>query len=99
MDHLQTDLTELSNIGPVSIGWLVQCGITSRSDLEAMGAVMAYKIVKHRVPAASLNLLYGLHAALTGVHWTALSAEIKAQLKAEATLPLKISSGGGSGAF
>lgn len=91
MKHAETDLGRLKNLGPVSIDWLVQCGITSRAELEDVGAVMAYKIVKHHVPQANLNLLYGIQAALMDIHWNALPQEVKARLKAEAASPLTVS--------
>jgi hypothetical protein len=74
----------LMNIGPVSTQWLNEIGVFTKADLEQMGAVMAYRILKHRRPEVSLNLLYGLHAALTGVHWNALSPEEKARLRQDA---------------
>ncbi len=86
-----TPVHELKNIGPVSAGRLTELGCRTRADLEAMGAVMAYKILKHHHPGdVSLNLLYALHGALTDTHWAALPPEVKARLKAEAEAPLTI---------
>ncbi len=78
-----TPVHELKNIGPVSAGWLLEIGCRTRADLEAMGAVMAYKILKHHPPGdVTLNLLYALHGALTDTHWTGLSPDVKARLEA-----------------
>jgi DNA transformation protein and related proteins len=75
----------LMNIGPVSTGWLNEAGIHTQEDLEALGAVEAYRRVKALHPdKVSLNLLYGLEAALTKRRWNSLSPEEKAALRAEA---------------
>lgn len=76
--------SELKNIGPVSMEWLRAVGVNSREDLEAMGSIEAYRLVKQHGFNVSLNLLYALEAALADVHWTALSPQTKARLKATA---------------
>ncbi len=69
-------------IGPVSEGWLREIGIESADDLQRMGVVEAYRRAKLNHPReVSLNLLYGLEAALVGVHWNALPPERKAELQ------------------
>ncbi len=77
----------MKNIGPVSLEWLRAVGITSHEDLARLGSVEAYRMVKAHGFNASLNLLYALEAALQDIHWTALSPQIKAKLKAAARLP------------
>lgn len=74
----------LKNIGPVSMEWLRAVGIASREDLERLGSVEAYRLVKAHGFNASLNLLYALEAALQDIHWTTLSPQTKAKLKAAA---------------
>lgn len=73
---------ELKNIGPVSMEWLRAVGINSREDLEQIGSVEAYQRVRAHGFNGSLNLLYALEAALQDIHWTALSSQTKATLKA-----------------
>ncbi len=73
---------QLKNIGPTSAQWLRAIGIHSREDLERIGSVEAFRLVKAHGFNASLNLLYALEAALQEVHWTALSPQTKAKLKA-----------------
>lgn len=74
----------LMNIGPVSTGWLNEAGIHRQADLEALGAVEAYRRVKALHPdKVSLNLLYGLEAALTNRRWNELLPEEKAALRGE----------------
>ena len=75
------DVVELKNLGPTSTEWLRAVGIHTREDLERIGAVAAYHLVKLHGFNASLNLLYALEASLQDVHWTALSPNTKARLK------------------
>lgn len=58
-------------------------GIRTRADLKAAGAVTAYLLVRQAGHRPSLNLLWALDAGLSGIPWTALTAERKAQLRAE----------------
>ena len=81
----------LKNIGPKSAAWLQDIGIHTRDDLEAMGAVMAYKILKHQRPGqVTILLLYALDGALSGKHWNALGPERKEALKRAADTRLNV---------
>ncbi|MEM7583298.1 MAG: TfoX/Sxy family DNA transformation protein [Acidobacteriota bacterium] len=71
----------MRNLGPASARWLEVVGITSRSDLERVGAAGAFQRVRDAGFRPSLNLLYALQAALLDAHWTDLPAELKAQLR------------------
>lgn len=83
-DESRKLLSELRNIGPQSAEWLREVGILTLDDLEELGAVEAYQRVKHRFPrGVSLNMLYGLQAALLNIHWTELPPDMKADLKAQ----------------
>lgn len=85
------DVENLKNIGPKSAAWLHDIGIHTRADLEAMGAVMAWKILKHQRPGqVTILLLYALDGALSGKHWNALGPERKAALKREADTRLDV---------
>jgi DNA transformation protein len=48
---------------------LAAAGIESVAQLQALGAVAAYVRVKRACPGASLNLLWALEGALTGLDW------------------------------
>ncbi|MBL8163093.1 MAG: TfoX/Sxy family protein [Anaerolineae bacterium] len=64
--------------------WLHEVGIHSFADLEALGAVEAYKRLKARFPReVSLNALWGLQGALLNLHWNAIPPEMKAELKSQ----------------
>ena len=85
-----SDLGTLKNLGPASADWLCACGITSAAELKRVGAVMAYRIVRHRFPTTNALLLFALHGALADTHWNALDPAAKAQLRAEAEGPLTV---------
>lgn len=72
----------MKNMGPKSSEWLASVGIHSLDDVAALGVVEAYKRVKAAYPdKVSLNLLYGLQAALLDISWNELPPDIKAELK------------------
>ena len=82
---------KLKNIGPKTAAWLHDIGIHTGDDLEAMGAVMACKILKHQRPGqVTILLLYALDGALSGKHWNALDPERKAALKRAADTRLDV---------
>lgn len=65
----QASLADLPNLGPKSQQMLARAGITSALQLRELGSVAAYVKAKRSGANASLNLLWALEAALTGVHW------------------------------
>ena len=73
----------LLNLGPKSGQWLHDAGITTIAELECLGPVAAYRLVKQRHPKASLNLLWALAAGLKGQDWRQLSDASKQQLRKE----------------
>jgi DNA transformation protein and related proteins len=75
----------LPGLGPVSASMLREAGIETEDDLRAIGAAAAFARVRFHLPGrVSLNLLWGLHAALEGVDWRHIDAETKARLRREA---------------
>ena len=46
----------LPNLGPKSSQWLRDAGITTIADLERLGPVVAFRLVKRHEPKVSLNL-------------------------------------------
>lgn len=59
----------IPGLGPKSTAMLARAGITSLEQLRETGAVTAYIKAKQAGGNVSLNLLWGLEAALTGEHW------------------------------
>lgn len=78
-----TPLENLRHLGPSSAAWLRDVGIRSRWDLEQVGPVLAYRLVKRKQPKASLNLLWAMVAGLSNRDIHELSADEKAKLLAE----------------
>jgi DNA transformation protein len=75
---------KLKNIGPVTTGWLHEIGIDTLEQIRELGVVEVYRRLKARFPdRVTLNALYGLEAALTGVRWDQLPDEVKAELRAQ----------------
>ncbi len=75
------------NLGPKSKVWLREIGIETLEDLQAMGAVEAYRRLKFIFPKqVSLTMLWALAGAVQGRHWNSFSAAEKAALKRDAGL-------------
>jgi len=74
-------IESLRNLGPKSGQWLREAGITTIAELERLGPVVAFRLVKQRQPKASLNLLWAMAAGLKGKDWRKLSEEEKGDLK------------------
>lgn len=72
----------MKNLGPKSTEWLASIGIFTIEDVEKIGVVETYKRVKAAYPEkVSLNLLYGLQAAVININWKDLPLDIKEDLK------------------
>ena len=83
----EKELAALPNLGPASARWLVGAGITTVVELRRAGAVGAFgRVALREGRLATANLLYALHAALTGKHWTEVTAREKAELRRAAGL-------------
>ena len=78
----------MRNMGPKSSEWLASVGIYTLDDVLNLGAVETYKRVKAAYPEkVSLNLLYGLQAALLDLPWNELPPGIKEELKRQVENP------------
>ena len=75
-------LTKLKNIGPKSARRLLEAGIASREELEALGAVAVFQRLRKRYPA-SLTMLWALQGALLDLPFHQIPLEIKAALLEE----------------
>lgn len=73
-------LGRLANLGPKSAQFLEHAGITSHEQLERLGSVRAYSMVKEVEPSASLNLLWALEGAISGLHWREVAKEHRTSL-------------------
>lgn len=84
MSGHSVSISQLKGLGPKSKTMLAQIGIHSRDDLERVGPVRAYVLLKQQPQQnASLNLLYAMVAALEDRHWADITLQEKAQLLME----------------
>ncbi len=63
------EIADLKSLGPKSQKLLAEAGITTVDELYAIGAVAAYIRVKAYWPRTSLNMLWALESAVTGIPW------------------------------
>ncbi len=83
---MTSDLLRLKNIGPASVRQLREVGIENSATLRRLGALAAYRRLKHAFPReTSLVMLYALEGALRDCHWNHLPPRVKEALKAAAT--------------
>jgi len=73
------DLTRLKNIGPKSAARLADVGISSRREIEALGAAEVFRRLRQLYPA-SLTMLWALQGALLDLPYHQIPPEIKAAL-------------------
>lgn len=85
MDNQQAaPIESLRNLGPKSGQWLRAVGIHTIADLQRIGPVVAYRIMKQRQPSTSLNLLWAMAAGLEEMDWRDLGEATKVKLCKEA---------------
>ena len=76
---------ELKNLGPVTARLLHEVGIETERQLRQVGAVAAYRRLKHLAPRQiTLVCLYALQGALTDTHWNELPGLLKEELRRQA---------------
>ncbi len=63
------DFLDLPNLGPKSRQLLQEAGIGSVEHLRKLGSVVAYSKIKRTNRSATLNLLWALEGALSGLPW------------------------------
>lgn len=75
-----TPVARLPNLGPKSAEMLARAGVTTVEELRRIGAVAAYVRVQRAGQRASLNLLWALEGALTGLPWQQVAQEHRTSL-------------------
>jgi DNA transformation protein len=73
-------LIDLPGLGPRSASMLAGAGITTVAQRRHLGAVRAYARVKATGAHGSLNLLWALEGALTGLSWLEVAKEHRLSL-------------------
>ena len=84
-----TPLQDVPGVGPKSAAWLADAGVATWGQLEALGALEAYRRVKaaHQ-DKVSLNMLWGLQAVLLGISWRQVPAALKEDLLRQLNAPV-----------
>jgi DNA transformation protein and related proteins len=76
-------MEDLPGLGPYVARRLAEIGVANEKDLRSMGVVEAYSRLKFRFGREiTLNALWGMEAALSGIDWRHLADERKQELKA-----------------
>lgn len=73
-------IADLPNLGPKSRQMLERTGITSYEQLLSLGSVAAFERVKRSGADPSLNLLWALEGALTGLPWQVVARDHRTSL-------------------
>ncbi len=73
-------IADLPGLGPRSQAMLAGAGIKTVSELKHLGSVRAYAKVKATGANASLNLLWALEGALTGLSLQVVAKEHRLSL-------------------
>jgi len=74
-------LSSLNGLGPKSEAMLLAVGIQTREDLERVGPLQAYILVRDQSEfKPSLNLLYAMIGALENKHWADIAKEERLSL-------------------
>lgn len=81
MTKRTSEIASLRNLGGKSEKWLNEIGIFTRDDLERIGSVEAYRLLKQIGLPVSLNLVWGIEGALAGTDWREIPEAVKAGLR------------------
>jgi DNA transformation protein and related proteins len=73
-------ISDLPNLGPKSQKMLERAGLVSFDQLRALGSVAAFVRVKRAGGKPSLNLLWALEGALSGLEWQVVAREHRISL-------------------
>ena len=77
-------ISDMKGLGPKTSERLLRVGVDSSEELEKLGAVGAFRLLRDAFPEwASLNALWGMHAALMEIDWRALPEAVKDSLLEE----------------
>ena len=76
----KNSISSLPNLGPKSQEMLQDAGVHTVEQLRELGAVAAYVLTRRNGAKVSLNLLWALEGALTGLPWQQVAREHRASL-------------------
>ncbi len=73
-------IREFPGLGPKSEAMLIEEGIDSFARLKAFGAARAFAMVRQTSAKPSLNLLWGMQSAISGVPWQTIARQHRLSL-------------------
>lgn len=73
-------LSHLKNIGEVSEKMLNSIDVFTKEDIDDLGPVTIYFILKSRGFDVSMNMVYALQGAIMDLHWNELPKDVKNDL-------------------
>lgn len=76
----KSTIASLRNLGKSSEKLLNGIGIFTLDDIEDMGVVEAYAILKAKHEQVSVNMLYALYGAVHDVAWNKIPLNIREEL-------------------
>ncbi len=76
-------LCELPGLGPTSQAMLEAAGVRSLDMLKRLGSVATFVLVKRAGCKPSLNLLWGLESAISGMPWREVARSQRTRLLIE----------------
>lgn len=80
---MNSEITQMHNLGPKCASALAAIGVTTRAQLEELGSVGAFDLVQLDRPQINIVFLYVLEGALQDRVWHDLSAAERAELRAQ----------------
>lgn len=75
-----SEIASLPGLGPRSQEMLRAAGIITLAQLRQMGSARAYVAVQRAGGKPSLNLLWGLESAITGLPWQEVAQQHRTSL-------------------
>jgi DNA transformation protein len=73
-------LSKLKNIGEISEKMLNSIDVFTKEDIEDLGPVTIYFILKSRGFDVSMNMVYALQGAIMDLRWNELPNDVKNNL-------------------
>ena len=81
MSERISELSSLRNLGGRSERWLNEIGIFTRADLERLGSVEIFRLLKQQGYPVSLNLVWAIEGALADQDWREIPSELKREIQ------------------
>ena len=78
-----TGSPKLRNLGPLSIKWLNSIDVYTKEDIEELGPIVIYNILKAHGYNVNILMVYALQGAIMDCHWNEIPEKTKEEFKKE----------------